>query len=266
MKPVGEVDPCYPSPCGSNTVCRKSGNTAICECVPGYSGRPYERGCNPECTINSDCPRNRACSNYKCVDPCVGGLCGYQSQCSTINHNPICSCPKNMVGDPFKECKIQPNDPIDPCYPNPCSRNGVCRVVNGAASCNYPECVQNEDCITTKACYGQRCQDPCLDACGINALCNVINHNAVCSCPNNYIGSPFTECRIMQDPIPRPECNSDSECSSDKACVNQRCISPCADQRVCGQNSECRVQAHRPVCLCREGYTGNAQFICYESK
>lgn len=259
-----EVEPCYPSPCGMNTICRKSGSSSICECISGYTGNAYERGCYPECTINSDCPRNKGCSNNKCVDPCIG-TCGYNAECSTINHSPICSCPANMIGDPFSECKLPPAE-TDPCYPSPCNRNGICRVINGVASCQYPECVQNEDCSPSKACFGQKCRDPCIDACGVNALCNVVTHKAVCSCPRGYTGSPFIQCvmEVRKDPLPRPECTNDGECSNDKACINQICVNPCTTPGICGQNAECLAQLHRPVCICRSGFTGNAQSACYE--
>lgn len=261
-----EPDPCYPSPCGLNTFCRKSNNRAHCECLPGFSGSPFGNGCRPECTINSDCSRNLACVNQKCIDPCPG-VCGYSAQCHVVNHSPICSCPNQLVGDPFTECKTPQRDPVDPCHPSPCAENGICRNHNGAAVCTYPECVINEDCSRDRACFNQKCRDPCINACGLNAICNVINHKAVCSCPPNYQGSPFTECyRPRDEPPPvRPECVVDQECTNDKACINNRCINPCVQSPgICGQNAECHVQTHRPLCVCRDGFTGNAQRICYE--
>lgn len=33
---------------------------------------------------------------------------------------------------------------------------------------------------------------------------------------------------------------------------------------MCGQNAECRPQLHRAICICRDGYTGNAQTACFE--
>lgn len=260
-----ETDPCYPSPCKTGAVCRRSGSSAVCECIPGYTGNPYERGCYPECSINSDCPLTRACSNYKCVDPCLGDVCGYNAKCSAINHVPICSCPDKMIGDPFVACRAAP-EIVDPCYPSPCAQNGICRNVNGRASCQYPECVQNEDCHRSRACFNQKCGDPCIEACGINALCNVVNHKAVCSCPRGFMGSPFSQCsKIEQEPLPRPECLSDGECSNDKACINQKCINPCTSSPgICGINSDCHVQTHRPICVCRSGFTGNAHSSCYE--
>lgn len=103
-------DPCTPSPCGPNTRCRVMNGAAICECIPGYEGSPTTSGCRPECVISPDCPRNRACVNNKCVDPCPG-VCGYEAVCQTINHSPVCSCPPPTIGDPFVECKKQKQPP-----------------------------------------------------------------------------------------------------------------------------------------------------------
>uniref|UniRef100_A0A6E8W1C0 Dumpy n=1 Tax=Anopheles coluzzii TaxID=1518534 RepID=A0A6E8W1C0_ANOCL len=257
-------DPCYPSPCGQNTVCRVFNGNAVCECLPEFKGSPFGRGCYPECVINSDCPRDRTCVNKKCVDPCPG-VCGYRAECHAINNSPVCSCPRDMIGDPFVECKLAP--PKDPCNPSPCRTNGICRVVADRAECQYPECIINSDCSTNRACYNQRCQDPCVGACGINALCSVINHSPVCSCPARHAGSPFVQCVPQRDEPqqPQPECTSDGQCTNDKACIGGQCQNPCTvSTGLCTQNAECRVQFHRAICACREGYTGNAQLACYE--
>lgn len=226
---------------------------AVCECLPGFFGNPQGQGCRPECTLSSDCSKDKTCVNAKCVDPCPG-VCGYGAQCQTVNHNPICSCPNSMVGNPFVECHAPPQ-PIDPCNPSPCRSNGICQVINGAATCTYPECVTNEDCSRNRACINQKCRDPCINACGVNAICNAINHKAVCTCPTGYYGSPFNQClpQMEEIPAPRPECTTDAECSNDKACVNQACQNPCELSNICGTNARCHVQLHRPLCVCNEG-------------
>lgn len=96
--------PCSPSPCGPNSHCRASNGQAICACVAGFKGVPPS--CRPECLISADCARNRACSNQKCTDPCLGA-CGLAAQCTVVNHNPICSCPSLYTGDPFVRCTLQ---------------------------------------------------------------------------------------------------------------------------------------------------------------
>lgn len=93
------VNLCSPSPCGANAVCQDGG---ICTCLPEYQGDPYY-ACKPECVLNNDCPRDRACINNKCGDPCIG-TCGSDAICETINHIPMCSCPSGYNGSPFHYC------------------------------------------------------------------------------------------------------------------------------------------------------------------
>lgn len=96
------VDKCNPSPCGPNTLCRDG----ICSCLSEYQGDPY-RGCRPECVLNDDCPRNRACIRNKCEDPCPG-TCGQNAECSVINHIPMCTCFSGYQGNAFIACNPQP--------------------------------------------------------------------------------------------------------------------------------------------------------------
>lgn len=104
FKLVPEIsDPCNPSPCGPNSLCRTINNQAVCTCIVGYIGSPPT--CRPECIVSSDCPLNLACSNQKCIDPCPG-TCGISAICQVVNHNPVCSCPPRYTGDPFTRCII----------------------------------------------------------------------------------------------------------------------------------------------------------------
>lgn len=92
------IDKCNPSPCGRNAVC----NDGQCLCIHEYQGDPYIE-CRPECVINSDCPKNKACITNKCQDPCPGA-CSISAICDVISHIPMCSCPQGMTGNAFYSC------------------------------------------------------------------------------------------------------------------------------------------------------------------
>ena len=100
------MDPCNPSPCGSNAVCTTRGRAGSCQCIPDYFGDPYV-ACRPECVINSDCPASKQCRNLHCIDPCPG-LCGTNANCKVANHIPVCVCNQGYIGDPFVSCRRPP--------------------------------------------------------------------------------------------------------------------------------------------------------------
>lgn len=89
--------------------------------------------------------------------------------------------------------------------------------------------------------------------CGQNAQCT--NHNGVarCSCIPPYIGDPYgSGCR--------PECLMNSDCPSNQACLSSHCRDPCPG--VCGNNAQCSVVNHIPVCVCIQGYVGDPFQSC----
>lgn len=89
--------------------------------------------------------------------------------------------------------------------------------------------------------------DPCMPSpCGLYAECRNINGVSSCSCLPSYVGSP---------PYCRPECMMHSDCSSDLACIAEKCRNPCAGS--CGIYATCFVNNHIPVCLCPDGFTGD---------
>lgn len=96
-------NPCVPSPCGPNSACRVIGSNPACSCQPKYIGRPPN--CRPECTINAECPGNRACQAEQCRDPCPGS-CGPRTTCTVIKHAPQCTCLPGYTGDPFAGCSM----------------------------------------------------------------------------------------------------------------------------------------------------------------
>lgn len=96
--------------------------------------------------------------------------------------------------------------------------------------------------------------NPCTPSpCGVNSQCREINNQAVCSCLPSYIG---------RSPNCRPECTVNSDCLPNLACINQKCQNPCLGS--CGNNAECSVVSHIPLCTCRNGYKGDPFSGCYE--
>ncbi|CAH2015289.1 unnamed protein product [Acanthoscelides obtectus] len=242
-------DPCHPNPCGPNARC----NDGTCTCLPEYQGDPY-RECRPECVLNSDCPRDKACINRKCKDPCPG-ICGQNAECTVFNHVPSCNCLQEYSGNPFVLCsKVEAPPPRNPCSPSPCGPNSQCREINAQAVCSClqgyigspptcrPECVSSSECPLNQACLNQKCVDPCPGTCGINARCQVVNHNPICSCPERFTGDPFISCRvvIVQEPTRLPEPKD-----------------PCLPS-PCGPNARCETtQSGTAKCTCLESYIGS---------
>lgn len=218
-----------PSPCGPYSICRVVDDRPVCSCNIGYVGAPPT--CRPECIVNSECSLDKACLHQKCVDPCPG-TCGYNARCKVVNHNPICTCPADFVGDPFTQC-VKSKVDLD------CDSILACMLL-------FLEPIIDSNEV----------KNPCIPSpCGSFSDCRVLQNRAVCSCLPNYFGRP---------PNCRPECTVNSECSLNKACQNQRCIDPCPGS--CGTNAECRVISHSPTCYCLKDYTGDPFSACSKSK
>lgn len=95
--------------------------------------------------------------------------------------------------------------------------------------------------------------NPCVPSpCGPNSICQNIRNVASCSCLVNYVGYP---------PNCRPECSINSECTSNRACIREKCRDPCPGS--CGAEALCNVINHTPVCTCPVGYTGDPFSNCY---
>ncbi|XP_029715052.2 serine protease 27-like [Aedes albopictus] len=98
------VSACKPNPCGRNADCREDVNSrAVCSCALGYDGDPLVACTRNECLDDVECSKNYECQQGRCVDVC-SGPCGINAICTVRNGIPVCSCPKNMNGDPFVRC------------------------------------------------------------------------------------------------------------------------------------------------------------------
>lgn len=200
------------SQCGTSAQCsRVQNHRAICECPKGYYGSPYTE-CRAECYGDRDCPPGRpACFYGICKNPC-DGACGVGADCNLRGLTPICSCPRDMTGDPFVSCR--PFVPDDLCRPNPCGTNAQCvpghdntgkeRPVctcfagytgNPLTYCSRGECQSDSECPDHRACLNYSCVDPCVGQCGTNAVCEPKRHVAVCRCSQGFVGDALVSCR-----------------------------------------------------------------------
>lgn len=95
-------------------------------------------------------------------------------------------------------------------------------------------------------------ENPCDPSpCGPNSQCRVVGSQPACSCLPNYIG---------RAPNCRPECTTSNECPNNLACQNEKCRDPCPG--TCGQNAQCTVVNHNPICSCLPGYEGDPVTLC----
>ena len=61
-------------------------------------------------------------------------------------------------------------------------------------------CTRDDECPDHSACENRACINPCVirDPCAATATCRVANHKPICTCPDGYIGSPTTDCRLRE--------------------------------------------------------------------
>lgn len=295
------VNPCFVSdPCAISATCYGSSHRAACKCPPGLEGNPLVRCERAECYSDYDCSNNQVCDNKHCINPCKDkNTCASNADCFVSNHLAKCRCPESMpFGNPYSYCETQrdpePECRIDgdcpskmacidntcknPCYElSPCARTAKCEVLDSlpvrTMICSCPEnsvpdnngeckriilhqkvgCTSDSECLDREACINTQCRNPCN--CGNNAECVIKSHRAICSCAEGHEGNPNVACRTVG-------CRTNSECESDKACINANCVNPCLINDPCGTNAECFVRNNQADCKCLSGYRGDSRDVC----
>lgn len=293
------INPCvYSNPCSPLSECRVQNHIALCRCPLGYIGNPYvncRREPQPECRQDSDCPSRLACINEQCQNPCaVLQPCHNPAECLVSPTVPvrtmICVCPTGYISSGSGTCNPItalrevaclsdsecPNDRtcvnnicINPCS---CGPNADCRVKNHKPICTCKQgfngnpdiectrigCRSNDECSEQHTCINRQCVPACAadgSTCGTKATCYATNHRAICECLPGFVGNPKISCAVVG-------CRSDSDCPTNRACINERCENPCAESNPCDETAECKVYNHEPVCACPPGYVGNTKTGC----
>ncbi|PSN38093.1 hypothetical protein C0J52_00854 [Blattella germanica] len=263
--------------CGSNTNCQvgKDRSTAICSCKKGYKGNPL-KACEPECYSDKDCEDHQECVFPGCRDVCHPSPCGRDALCRHRDHQAVCKCPYNRIGDPWvgcsAECKSSSDCPydrpvcfndlcIDPCLKNNgqsvCGEHATCTIKGERAVCSCPKGFTGnafEKCRPILP--GDICK---MVSCGEKAICSPHKQNdgqliALCSCPPRHKGNALKRCFPV-------ECDKHEHCPANKNCRGSKCIDPCPGG--CGKGANCEVnKKHVVICSCPPGTTGNPFLSC----
>ena len=62
------------------------------------------------------------------------------------------------------------------------------------------------------------------------------------------------------------DCDLDSECLDNQACIMHQCTSLCGSRNPCGRDAECKAMGHREVCKCPVGWAGDPQNQCFKCR
>jgi hypothetical protein len=193
------------------------------------------------CTNDNECPIEKACLNGQCIDPCtLRGVCGENALCSTVLHQPRCSCPNCHVGRPDKHCIPEAH-----CEEITTNRPRIPNIV---------QCESNSDCFENLICSNGICDDPCANVyCEEFKKCVVVRHNPTCVCKFGFVVNENGELACAID---KKECFNDDDCESNLACYSGKCKNPCMVMpnatSPCPPDKSCSVQNHKPVCICLE--------------
>jgi hypothetical protein len=76
---------------------------------------------------------------------------------------------------------------------------------------------------------------------------------------DGYVGTP---------PNCLPECTMDSDCSSNKLCIQSRCAEPrdSCPSGGCEPNAHCRVVNKEKICVCNNGFLNDTRLGCLASE
>lgn len=245
------MDPCRhgPTKCGTNAQCSAQDHQAACTCPAGTQGNPLIACVTGQCQYNEDCRDDEACDrlNRVCRPVCHSDDCAPSAKCVGRNHQPVCTCPEGSIGNPYVDCHRPQNDP-------------------------QPECLVDADCPTQHACIGKQCTNPCKttssNVCGPEQQCTVFDslplRTIICTCPTDTITNERGQC--VPPPIRQADgCEIDADCPNTDKCLRGQCEQACRIER-CGVNAQCEANAHRAVCSCAPGYTGNPFVECSSCK
>lgn len=231
-------------PCPLTFTCTPQNHFPQCKCQLGIANIIDKKCDVSNCVSSDECPEHLACYKGKCTDMCeLLKLCGDGALCEMINHSPICSCEKSLIGDPYISCE----------------------------NFEKPQCENDLECSEDLGCFNGKCKDMCkhMNICGQNTNCRVnragLRKSVYCECISGYLGDPYSHC--SPDFSLLSKCSNDANCNKNLKCSNGNCIDPCEMASVCvGNGALCRTLEHRPMCYCPSGFSGDPVIRCVRSE
>eukprot|EP00121_Abeoforma_whisleri_P005603 Awhi_evm1s5082 len=162
------VDPCADSPCGIGATCEVINHRPVCSCLNGFSGDPLVECQDPNaCSINSDCPKDKACSGGKCTDTCRLVRCPLNSVCAVENHEASCNCNDGftLIDGVCRDATPAPETCVFTTLKTEAGDVGPCRLDgdHGTAGVEYElfgklnlaeceeKCLEDDECVAFEA-------------------------------------------------------------------------------------------------------------------
>ena len=177
--------------------------SVACECpeglIYGGNGECIQGTGENECRRNEDCRISEVCHTGTCINACLVLKCAPYATCQTTVHDIQCTCISGFTGDgrvACNRCKFL----LKGGFLNHLLKMLVPLVPPDSVEAVSVGCASNDDCPDHAACQNRACINPCAleSPCAPNAICKVLTHEAVCTCPDEYIGSPLTDCRLRK--------------------------------------------------------------------
>ncbi|CAL4065694.1 unnamed protein product, partial [Meganyctiphanes norvegica] len=179
------------------------------------------------CESNDECPYDNTCVNRLCLDICHPGICGENADCLTIGNRPSCVCPAGTTGNPTYGCtaiNIEKSPlPLSPIGDPTKPINIPVHPIAGQSSTHPPP-------------------------------------NAIYPTQNPITTTPRPPIKIIVPPI-SIACANNDDCTLDNSCINNLCYDVCS-LGICGEDADCKIHEHRPICNCPPGTTGDPLIGC----
>ena len=128
-----------------------------------------------------------------------------------------------------------------------------------------PECRVDVDCPPQMTCMRETCRNPCIvnNPCTSAQQCIVTDtfsslRSVACVCPPGTLAGYGGTCTRVD---PKPQCESDFECSNTEKCQAGSCVLAC-NLVQCGLNARCLSDFHSGKCQCNSGYFGDPYRYC----